>query len=50
MGWCAVCHAWCCGLRPMGCAVDGAVSGAVGLWRLCAGLGWLGDENKKEKK
>ena len=45
VGWCAVCcrlvcHGWCCGLRSVGCAMS--------LWRLCAGLGWLGDENKKE--
>ena len=53
MTW--LCRGWGCGLRPvgcamggaMGCAVDGAVGGAVGFWRICVGLGWLGDENKK---
>ena len=53
MTW--LCRGWGCGLRPVGCAmggavgcaVDGAVGGAVGFWRICVGLGWLGDENKK---
>ena len=31
----------------MGCAVDGAVDGAVGFWRICADLGWLGAKDKK---
>ena len=66
MGWCAVvvlwvvlwveASGWCYELRPMGCAMGGAVDDAVGcalvvLW-VCGGFVWvcggLGDENKKE--
>lgn len=32
-----LCRGWCC-------------EWCRGLWRLCAGLGWLGDESKKRIK
>ena len=41
-----LCCGWCCELRPVGCAVGGAMDDAmgcaVGLWWLCVGLWRLG--------